>query len=608
MWRNYLFIALGIVPITYVLFFYRFSFNFEIEENGHYLLLLLLSLVQVVRILFLAGRHASLRQNITDAILSLTLLSVYILIGAGNEYAGVCLSLAISLGLFIRASTRQLTCLLYSFLPFLFVELVLAFLQCCRSQPVLGSLQNTGIFSIYLSTHIPLAFHAAFKNNMVKKRPKNIIAGTLFALFFLFSFYIMIKGQSRTALISSILVVLLLAYENPGSWFGKKITRFPAWSRYAAIPGTLVLLGALTAYLYSLKKLSAQGRLFMSNVTVRHITDHFWFGTGIGRFTWYYPQWQAAYFQDTPAPPHDFLLSAGESYVICNEYLQLFGTIGALGFAAFLILLFAFFRKGSQQYAHPSPYQGASHYKDLLRTVRLTVVAVLAGGFTSYPFHINIILFLFILCLVIGFKINRETARPQLPFLSGIAGKKAGPILRTVSLCVSISFLLLVLYKNIAVWKWQQGRARENLSYAEEKTTYAQLYPILKNDGKFLSDYGSLLTEDTTDCPMAVRILEKSRQYFISKQATEVLGYAYWKTNDLQNAIKIFEWETCYLPNLFRPKLMLMKLYKKTGDIHKMNSIGKIIIDTTPKVPSEEVNSIKQEAKLLLGQAALSSP
>jgi hypothetical protein len=600
--RNYLFIVLGIIPITYVLFFYPFAFNFEIRENGHYLLLLLSSLVQVARVLWLTERHPRPGQMLFDGILSLTVLFVYMVTGGGNEYAGVWLSFAIILGLFIQATTRQLMCLLYCLLPFLFIELVLAFLQCCRSAPIVGSLQNTGIFSIYLVVHMPLAFHAAFKNNQTKRFPRNFLAGAVFALFFIFSVYSMVKGQSRTALLCLILVALFMLPGKLYSWIVRRLASLSAWSRYAIMAGTLLLPAAIFYRLYSLKQLSAHGRLLMSYITTIHLPDHFWLGTGIGRFTWYYPQWQAEYFRDTLHPPHDFLLSAGESFVICNEFLQLCATIGVIGFLAFLFGLFAFFRKGSHRLHDASLYQDLSQYKDLDRTVKLTAMAILACGFTSYPFHINIVLFLFALCLVLGYKLNGRMAG------SGIRNKKAGHIFRAVTVCASISLLLLVFYKNTAVWKWQRLRNNDDLSYQEEKTAYRQLYPVLKNDGKFLAEYGSLLMEDTTECRRAVSILEDARTYFISRQATESLGYAYWKANDLPHAIGIFRWEADYLPDLFGPKLMLMKLYKQAGDMNKMKAIGQLIIDTPPKIPSGEVNTIKREAQLLLDQGATPFP
>ena len=179
---------------------------------------------------------------------------------------------------------------------------------------------------------------------------------------------------------------------------------------------------------------------------------------------------------------------------------------------------------------------------------------------------------------------------------------KAIQPLQAVSLAASVLLLVLAFNQSSAVWKWQRLRSNNGLAYAEKKVAYALLYPTLKNDGKFLTDYGTLLEYNAADGPQAVRILEEARQHFFSRQTIETLGYAYWKINDLPNAVSCFEWENNYLPNLFGPKLTLMKLYKEMGNTEKMNAMGNIIICTTPKIPSEEVNAIKFQAKALLNR------
>ena len=554
--------AVGIIPMVYFLFFYRFSFNFEVEENGHYLLLLFFSLAQVCRIVFPASRGGLVQGRILDGLGSLTILALYLLLGPGNEYASVFLSLVIGFIFFFQADVQTLIYLLYGFIPFLLIEIVLAAIQYCQGLPVRGSLQNTGIFSIYLSLHIPLVFYAIYKNKLPR---------ILLLLFLLFSLGVILEEHSRTALISILLIMASLMYERVNG-ISRKV-----W--YVAAPGGVILLSGLAWYLYSLKKLSAQGRLLMSNIAFKHITDQFWWGTGIGRFTWYYPQWQSAYFRDTSASPPHFYLSAGESYVIFNEYLQAFETVGVFGFIGCLLVLIAFFKTQSRE------------YKDLLRAIKLTMVAILACGFTSYPFHVNIIFFLFVVCLSIGFKISGKVMSPRF-FRFSWAG--------SIAFIFSGILFALALNQCAAVWRWQQIRSNTELPYGEKKIGYSKLYPTLKNDGKFLTDYGAFLADSVADIAQSVRLLEEARQHFFSKQTIEALGYAYWKANDLPNAVACFEWENNYLPNLFGPKLMLMKLYKETGDTGRMRAIGRVIISTPPKIPSEEVNAIKYQAKEFL--------
>lgn len=252
-----------------------------------------------------------------------------------------------------------------------------------------GSLQNSGAYACYLVVQLPIFLFVASNwkpgshFNIIKNNRKCIFlfGRIIFAVISLLTIFIIIQTKSRTAYIAvSITTLSWLLLEN-GNQFWKKVKSVPLMSS-ATFAGIVTIIIACGYYLFGLKKMSAVGRLLCADVTWRHIKDDFWIGTGIGRFTWYYPQWQAQYFQTKLNPPIDYFLSAGESYIIFNEYLQLFKEVGFIGFILLIVAIILFFRTTS------------STHKKLLRAVKLCMIAILSSAVTSYSFHVNVLLLL----------------------------------------------------------------------------------------------------------------------------------------------------------------------------------------------------------------------
>lgn len=332
-------------------------------------------------------------------------------------------------------------------------------------------------------------------------------------------------------------------------------------------------------WLFNLKKLSAIGRLLSINISLYHITDHFWLGTGLGRFAWYYPQWQATYFNAHTRPPLAYFLSAGESYIVFNAYFQLFETIGLLGFLFCIYGLYRFFKVK------------AINRRSLLMVVKCAVLAILCSGFTSYPLHVNVILLLLGACLAIGFPINDKSI--VLPV------RKQWLYINKTLIVLCFLLVCCVFYKGYsaynAVNKWADLR-----DGSSSKIIAESIYPILKNDGKFLTEYGTLLLSDSSNKFTAINILEKAKQLLITRQGVEALVTAYSNVKRYKPAIINQQFLVNYLPNKFLQKDNLLQLYVFVNDSSKIKQIGKTILQMPVKIPSFEVEKIKQNTRVIL--------
>jgi len=456
-----------------------------------------------------------------------------------------------------------------------------------------GSLQNSGIYACYLAIHLPFLYFFFFQILPIKTKPSNskfkilsfIHLGKtiVFSIILITAILLIIKTCSRTAYIALSIVFfghISHKYYNVIRSKFKPVSKKIILSSWCLI---LVSGFACVYWMYNVKKMSAVGRIMKIDIALQHLTENFWFGTGLGRFTWYYPQWQASYFQHSIHPPLNYFLCAGESYILFNEYLQLFEEIGSVGFVIFLIVLIWFYRRKSNS------------NKYLMYTLKLTTSAILSCGFTSYPFHITIFVLLLFFCISVALILaDYSVIHKQLPtwFSSQIR------MLSIITFSLTVIFGYYGTQSFLAVKKWQHLRTAHDLN----DNKYESVYTILYNNGKFLTDYGEVLTQHSHTQNKAIQILEQSKKYIMGRNTIGTTAKAYAIKQDYLKAIDNISFLTYFLPNKFSPKYELLKLYKQINDTTKAIQVAKMIIVMPEKIPSEKTEFIKIYAAETLKQ------
>lgn len=589
------------IAFLFFMFRYRFAFNYEIEINDHYYLVFsipFLLLAALLNIFSNPGAISLRRITLGLAVITgclLLLFSKYY--SFGNEYFVVLLSVLFINGALAFISNKKFLYAIPAIIMAVwFIQLYIGMQQWLEAKSygdsavlaVKGSLQNSGVYACYLAIHLTLL-------NIISQRVKNLryykilywVQLTLLAAAAALSCFLIVITQSRTAYIALFITLTGWAFLKYGTALKQKLRQLPRVIPFLA--GVLVLAAAGVAlyYLFGIKKMSAMGRVMKTEIALQHITDRFWLGTGIGRFSWYYPQWQAQYFKETPNPPKDYFLSAGESYVIFNEYLQWLETVGVVGTVITLLLLFCFFKAKSE------------NHKRLLNTVKLMVVAIMACGFTSYSLHINTLLLLLAFCFTVVFKLSEPMSGISLLKWekNSFAKNKTAFILQRVFFALGVLLLGFSSYKGITALitarQWQQMTGGHTpQAHIEER--YAEWYSIFKDNGKFLTDYGTILSQKSADGE-AIAILEQARQLFISRASVEAAAVAYSKQNDYPKAIESWDWVCNYVPNRFTPRYELLKLYQVIKDTTSIKRVANSIITIPVKVSSLEVDRIRKE-------------
>ncbi|WP_145670419.1 O-antigen ligase family protein [Chitinophaga polysaccharea] len=488
-----------------------------------------------------------------------------------NEYLCAITGILIIIGSLLSIDAARLTSLFFaSKIALSLLELAVGLFQFIKKEPLTGTFYNTGIFSIYLSISAASILHlllypSEFPGSMSSRHFRKLLLPLLACIVI-----VIILNRSRSSLFVLSFIMAGVSLQIPSHIFKRQFKQI------------LVLLMAITVlvYSFSIKQGSSNGRILTSKIALQHIGDHFWWGTGTGKFTWYYPQWQATYFSNNPKVPANLINASGETYIIFNDLLQLLETIGALKMLM-LILLLAFILRKKYPRSHP------------FHAIKTTLLSVALAGATSYPFHTNILILDAFLCILIGLK---ESVNP--------AFKTASSNGNTIQIR-----LLLIIFMVLSAGWWEKYIANEravllggefDLPVEERKQVYKDSYAALKKDGKFLTEYGILLLSDSTETRNAIDLLHQAKAHFISSATIEATGNAYLINNDYKNAAACYKWLTDYTPGLFLPKYILLQIYVSSFRMKEAKELAALITEMQPKVSSPEVWQIKEYAKAVL--------
>lgn len=594
--------ALMLVGVCYFQFADIFSFNFELDNNGQYFIAFVqLAGWTLLPVLLLLKRSLTIYQvaPLLIAMVIFFFFSCSRYYSFANEYFVHVSVIVLLFTVLIYSDVNTLNFIVLLFALSFLIQLGMAFVQMDGFSPYIrnfdinGSLQNPGVFCNYLVIQLPFLYYLLFmvkrkKEDSINKRGAALFATAKTVFFigiFCFTVFIVWRTTTRTAMVMLASMVIVFYLQNYINALKAVISRIPKLILLVSAGVFVILLGIAGQYLFKLKLLSALGRMMRMDIAAAHVTDNFWLGTGIGRFTWFYPQWQAQYFAAHPFPSKEYVLTADESYIVFNEFLQLFETIGLMGMTCVGICLFLFFKTKS------------SKYRALLNTVKLTVAAILICCLFSYPLHVNMILLQLAFCFAVAITINEKEGHLFDVLKTKVTLPAARALL--IGCIVAGSLITYTAFKNWhAINDWQHLQALQ-LSTSEMKNKYESLSTWLNKNGKFLTGYGTFLLLNG-DCEKAAAVLENARKYFISRNTMEILAGSNQQCGNTGKAIENYEWLSNYIPGRFTIKFKLLKLYKESGDKSRAKHMALYILNMPVKIPSEKVDNIKAATMSIL--------
>ena len=427
---------------------------------------------------------------------------------------------------------------------------------------VTGSFFNPGPCGIFLAGVFVLAVA------MMKKGYRKVGFNLMFVRYvtacvtFGVTLVALVPTMSRAGWIGALVGVMLLYRGEIAAWVNMR----RRWVIGGGIVGMIVVL----TLFYLLKKDSANGRLFIWQNTVSACWKTPLFGVGIDGFERAFAEAQHDYFEKEKVLEQDnrHVEMAGVVESAFNEPLALFLLLGAVGGVLAAMVLFFKLQR--------------------LTAYSCVAVALLVASFFSYTFYIPSIAIVFLFAVA------------QLPDRRVRGGRYVNVLMFGIMGIVVLFFDFREFGRREAYRKWKNNAVyytwEDYQSVVEE---YGKLYPVLKNDFKFLFEYGHSLHKVGRYEESNI-MLKRGIRHSADPMFWNIAGNNYLALKQYDQGMTAYlrAYYTC--PNRVYPLYLLTKLEAERGDTTMMNYYGRILLGKCPKVPSLAVDEMKFEIRKML--------
>lgn len=576
---NTVLIVIMLSVYSWLLLYYPFSFNFEVEINNQYYLLFFAVIYSILYLGFMWLYKSNLTpfQGVVyfAALLFLAYAFTFDRAFISNEPLCVFFSLLFFAVPFLNNDTKLYDWVWSGLLIIYVIQLLGGLSQFLSGTYITGAckgtLRNSGVYSMYIVLHLPVVNYF-LKSRLTPK--KHGLSRAIYFIILLLTISITLINNSRTAMLMVAVIILSLLLPIAVRSLTSRIKSI------VLICFVSSFIIVLFYFMLTIKMPSSYGRLLSFQVTGAHLHENIWFGVGFGKFSLHYPYWQELYFRLTSGIPEAYLSSAGETYIILNIYLLLLAEIGIIGCLLLLALLIYFFKykpKYNQMFINMN---------------KQVVLLILVAGFTSYPLNVSPIIFICLLCLF-----SVLAAMPANSWSTVSLFRLKGLYISALTV-----MFVFVFTKVQAVHTWQKIRNNELFSYSETIQGYRILYQQMKNDHKFLTEYGEELLKQVDYCKEALFVFNRAIQMQITRRLVNNSANACKCLGKYEEAIKSYRFLSYLMPSRFKPKYEMMMLYLEIKDTVQARQIAKQIVEMPVKIPSDEVERIQNMAKTTLNK------
>lgn len=457
-----------------------------------------------------------------------------------------------------------------------------------------GSFFNPGPYAGYLVSGLAVAVcFYLFRNNLnsFRKQQATLLHAVLYEyiplIVIITVLLVLPASKSRAAWLGAIAVVgyLLVVRYSIKDLFTKYFnTRFKK-------TGVVLLLMAMVAGgvsgVYYLKKDSADGRLFIWKVTTDIIKDKPISGHGYGQFAAHYMNYQADYFRQNPGS--DEALIAGNNIYAFNEFLRTTSETGIIGlFLSLAVLFYAICHKLREDISDSD--------RVWIYTARAGIIAIIVFGCFSYPGEILPIKMNFVFFLAVIAKLHKPTI-----FLNKTSNRNNFVKIIAILFIVIMYFPVRHLTKLYSANKeWRNAYILYQVAaYDACLDDYRKAYPLLRNDGDFLVNYGKALSMAGKH-EKAIEILDEAQDYLSNTIVYTALGDSYKALAQYKLAEQAYRHAWYMIPSRFYPKYLLAKLYDETGQQAEAVAIAKELLNKEVKIESTAIEEIKEKMREII--------
>lgn len=437
-----------------------------------------------------------------------------------------------------------------------------------------GGFMNPGIYANYIVVLLPFSFAVFLFNNKIGI--VKISAGAICII----SLAMIIILNARTAWIAcAISILYIIIHHNKLSTLIKSFLK-PRGRKLLFIVIAFFLTISFAFALYSMKKDSADGRIFVWQRCIEMIKDKPILGSGYGSYINSYNHNQIKYFEHHPND-HKNIKLADEGVYAFNDYLQITVEQGIIGLLLFLVIIYLSFNFNNKI--------TSSADNRLLIASRASIIAFLICGLFSYPASIASIEFVFFIFLAYNSTFNRPV------FTLDINIKKIIPIAFVI---ISLTSIIGIKQINnyIKCTEWQKAFIDFGKK-ADPKTlmTYEKISPSLKHSFEFLFNYGVSLSK-SGKFQESIDVMEQAKKICIIYDLFYTLGSNYENIGNYKKAEENYKNASNLIPHKLTPKYKLFKLYLRTNKKDKAYKMASLINVMEVKIYTPFAGQIKKEA------------
>ncbi len=362
-------------------------------------------------------------------------------------------------------------------------------------------------------------------------------------------------------------------------------------TKYIVLSFLLITIPSF-ALVYKFKQSSADGRLLIWKVSAKMISDKPIFGHGVDKFNAYYMNYQADYFKNNPDSPE--IMFADNVQYAYNEFVKVGVEKGIFGLTLFLFVFFVTIFNVIKQNKGTK-----DHYLLISTSSILTITGFSMFGYPSEILPIKVLIVSMV--AIIGSKLNGYILINNTRLASYFKYVLTIIYITTFGItCYLPSSVLSRNYKAYISWK-DASDIYDVKAYKECLDDFELAYPLLKNDGEFLIQYGKTLE-------MSKYYLDASNVFSLAKNNLNntilyiALSNSYKETDRFKDAEQGYTQAYYMIPSRLYPLYLLAKLYDENNQSVKALETAKKLLKKKAKIDSKAIEQIKTEMQTIINK------
>lgn len=470
--------------------------------------------------------------------------------------------------------------------------LVILIVLRCTLELIIGFLQYLNVIDISISEYFSVAGTFTSTNHYalclgvgivtILLQPKiyknNKIVYAIAGLITIGSLFLIFHTKSRSAFLSLIVVGIIYFLFKKG--FIKKIKALSKSIKFVGSIFIIVIMVVSGYFIYTIKKDSADGRVFCAKITLIEIIKNPFVGNGLFSFEEGYNTAKSAYFTEKKRDWSEIKIADHVDHAM-NDYLELIYEIGLIGLFLLVVLLIQISKK--------IMLNTEASYTGFLILIFYMICGLFTTMVTNSFFMLLILISLFLLM--------------DKDYVKGNTSENIFNRYKLFTLCASLLLFMIGILK-IYAFHWEKAQLEKGANTAKS-SDWKFWTNVLANNGNYEFVYGIVLHDTYQRKKEAMAIMEKGVMKNKKTENIRNLALYYGHNGNLKKAEDLLKFNIGNEPFLFKPRLDLAVIYQKTNQKKKYIYMLKEIIELPVKIPSEKVTEIKNEAKKRLFELAM---